>query len=160
MSRGPKFVPVEDRFWTKVEKTEGCWNWTAAKYPTGYGQIRIDGSAHSAHRVAYELTKGPIPDGLFVDHICHNRACVNPKHLRLATAKQNQENRSSANKNSKSGVRGVSWFKPHGLWQAAVGHEGRTVHLGYFKTVAEAEAAVVAKRNELFTHHNADGRAA
>lgn len=67
------------RFWPKVNKeaSGGCWEWTAAKMPMGYG--RFDGKL--AHRLAYELLVGPIPDGLVIDHLCRNKSCVNPGHL-------------------------------------------------------------------------------
>lgn len=76
-------MPIEMRFWDKVDKTDpqGCWIWTGATIPTGYGQVRGAGMNHRAHRVAYELVIGPIPDGLELDHLCSNRGCVNPDHL-------------------------------------------------------------------------------
>jgi hypothetical protein len=72
--------------------------------------------------------------------------------------KQNKENLRGASKNSKSGARGVWWHKSSNRWQARVGHDGKQVHVGYFGTIAEAEAeaAVIAKRNELFTHNDLD----
>lgn len=102
MKRGKPARPPEDRFWEKVEKTEGCWHWRSALLETGYGQF-WNGKIHvRPHRFIYELLVGPIPQGLDVDHVCHNedkscpggcscphRACVNPAHLRLATRRQN-----------------------------------------------------------------------
>lgn len=74
----------EERFWAKVNKTATCWNWTASKDDDGYGHflVKRNGKNYSdvAHRVAYELTHGPIPADKTTDHICHNRACVNPAH--------------------------------------------------------------------------------
>ena len=99
-------TPLEERFWARVEKrgaTE-CWPWSGAPNAYGYGVIgrgrRGDGKS-PAHRVAYELSIGPIPDGAQVDHTCHNdtgclggyecqhRRCCNPAHLEAVTQQTN-----------------------------------------------------------------------
>ena len=74
------------RFWGKVTGDDftTCWEWTAYRDQNGYGRFNIGGragSTHMAHRVAYELLIGPVPNGLELDHLCRNRACVNPWHL-------------------------------------------------------------------------------
>lgn len=65
------------RFWDKVEKTEGCWNWTAAKASRGYGVIRMSNPRRMeyAHRFSCELHSGPIPNGMMVCHSCDNPTC-------------------------------------------------------------------------------------
>lgn len=84
--------PLEERFLQKFEvMPDGCWQWTAHIGSHGYGVINSGGAGPIvlAHRVAYELYKGPISEGLFVDHLCRNRRCVNPEHLELVTNRTN-----------------------------------------------------------------------
>lgn len=85
--RGPRNHPA--RFWAKVAKTSGCWEWIAHKNQYGYGTYSIQSRSYMAHRVAYELEIGPIPDGLEIDHLCRNRGCVNPAHMEPVTAREN-----------------------------------------------------------------------
>jgi len=83
-------VPVTERFWAKVDKTGDCWVWTASTRGSGgYGQFRIGKRQVFAHRVAYELEIGPIPEGLVIDHLCRNHLCVNPAHLEPVTEREN-----------------------------------------------------------------------
>lgn len=91
-------TPVIDRLFAKVawpSDISACWVWTAMLNVSGYGAIRVgsklDGSTRMvhAHRVSYELAVGPIPDGKEIDHLCRNRACINPMHLEAVTKKVN-----------------------------------------------------------------------
>lgn len=154
-------IGFEERFWQKVQKGSECWEWTGSTNNNGYGTVRQDGKSKTAHRVAYELAVGPIPAGNVVDHVCFNKSCVNPAHLNPCTQKQNLENRPSAYSNSKTGVRGV-YPSPHrsDKWVGQVKHAGKIHYLGTFDTIAEAEAVVIAKRNELFTNNLLDRKAA
>ena len=136
-------------------QNEECWPWMACVLRNGYGQFHLAGKRVYAHRVAYELTYGSL-NGMEVDHICHNRACCNPAHLRAVTHKQNTENRKGAPVNSTTGVRGVYISK--GRYEAKVRHNGKRIHVGRFVTLEDAEAAVIAKRNELYTHNDLDRR--
>lgn len=145
---------LEARFWAKVDKTEGCWIWTGNKLVDGYGRISIDGRLHLAHRVSFTWANGEILDGMVIDHRCHNPACVRPDHLRATTVKQNMENRQGATRVNTTGVRGVTAIKTG--YTAQVNNNGRQYYVGKFDSVAEAEAAVMAKRLELFTHNDAD----
>ena len=83
--------PVRDRFFRKfVVSDSGCWEWSGLRHRSGYGHFTLPGHKKvRAHRLSYELHKGPIPDGLFVLHRCDNPPCVNPEHLWLGTAKDN-----------------------------------------------------------------------
>lgn len=152
-----KIPTAEERFWAKVDKSGDCWNWTAYVMPLGYGQFQGIGSKVLAHRFAYEITKGAIPKGIEVDHVCFNRICVRPDHLRLTTHKQNNEHRQAAQKNSTTGVRGVYPSSRNG-WQVKIGHNNRTIYFGTYGSIAEAEAVAIAKRIELFTHNDVDRR--
>lgn len=86
---------LEERFWSKVNKNGplGCWVWTASLDLNGYGQFIVmrgsRGYPRLSHRVAWELLQGPIPNGLVIDHLCRNRACVRPDHLQPVTNKEN-----------------------------------------------------------------------
>lgn len=85
-------TPIRYRFLEKIEfdALTGCWLWTGARHPQGYGFIkRKDGTQLRAHRVAYELAYGPIPPGLQVCHRCDNPRCIRPGHLFLGTARDN-----------------------------------------------------------------------
>ena len=134
---------VNERFWQKVDKTGDCWVWTASKTQDGYGVFGVDGKVRLVHRVSYEWVNGPIPAGLDLDHTCHVPACVNPAHLRPATRAQNGQNRQGAQRNSKSGVRGVSWHRATGKWCAQAMLDRKLHYLGLFTDLSDAEAVVV-----------------
>lgn len=154
-------LTLEERFWAKVDKSGECWIWTAATYSNGYGHFGVSATTGAlAHRLSWELLVAPIPEGKMLDHTCHTRACVNPGHLRIATAKQNLENPGILRRDNTSGVRGVNWHARAGKWRARVTHNSVEHHVGLFADKAEAEAAAIAKRNELFTHNDADRSAA
>lgn len=82
---------VFTRFWAKVESdTNGdCWLWLGHRTDKGYGRMSVDGRLVRVHRLAYEHFVGPIPNGLQIDHLCRNRACVKPSHLEPVTNREN-----------------------------------------------------------------------
>lgn len=99
-SLGPR--PAWLRFWEKVDLSGDCWMWTASTYHNGYGQFTVLGKAFKAHRWAYQMLRGQVPDGMQLDHVCHTRStectndddcphrrCVNPDHLEPVTARTN-----------------------------------------------------------------------
>lgn len=86
-------LSTEQRFWSKVTKTDICWNWMGGKSAAGYGYFYAELRPNKivrAHRWSYEQANGPIPDGLQMDHLCRNHACVRPDHLEAVTGKENQ----------------------------------------------------------------------
>lgn len=154
-----KSSTAEQRFWQKVRVTPKCWEWAASIKPNGCGQMGlVKGTTVYAHRFSYEIHKGPIPAGMVVDHLCHNRACVNPMHLRLVTPGENTQNHSGPRRDSKSGIRGVSWHKSGKAWVGQVSVDGVKHRTTLFSDRAEAERAVIELRNRLHTHNDLDRR--
>jgi hypothetical protein len=84
MQKGHVRRALRERFEEKVARGDACWEWQGFTDRQGYGRIREGGRGSPvlyAHRLSYELERGPIPPGLHIDHLCRNRACVNPAHL-------------------------------------------------------------------------------
>jgi hypothetical protein len=84
--RNKRYTPLES-MWATDPKT-GCWIWQRGKTSHGYAHVALLGGrvgTFSAHRYIYEMHRGPIPAGLTLDHLCRNRACVNPDHLEAVT---------------------------------------------------------------------------
>ena len=155
-------LSLHRRFWTKVDSEDwldGCWNWTGAKDPAGYGRFtdRKHGKPQLAHHWSWYFADGTtIPKGLGIDHICLNRACVRPDHMRIANRKQQRENLTGAHRNNRSGVRGVYAYPGEKRFRVRVAHDGREVNGGTYDTLEKAERAAVALRRKLFTHNERD----
>lgn len=92
---------LEDRFWSYVVKTPGCWLWAGAltgkRVGPKYGHLKTGEKHVMAHRYSYELAKGAIPEGLQIDHLCNLSLCVNPDHLEPVTLQENIKRRSLRN---------------------------------------------------------------
>lgn len=149
---------AKDKFFSAVNKTETCWLWTSNRNAHGYGKFNHEGVSRLAHRVSYEWANGAIPKGLMLDHKCHQTSCVNPAHLRPTTNKQNQENRSD--RRPDGSFRGVSFHKARGKWAARVRHNRKRYSAGYYSTAEEAAEAARQLRLSLYTHNDADRKAA
>lgn len=96
--RGPRPKSISERFWSKVQRTDSCWLWTGGTNGVngrrGYGQLGIQTKEGkqtkvAAHRLSYKMFVGEIPHGKEIDHLCNNTICVNPKHLRIVSHKEN-----------------------------------------------------------------------
>lgn len=97
----------------------------------GYLDIKLFGKKHLYHRVVWELVYGEIPDGMFIDHIDHNRKNNKPSNLRLVTRTENNRN-SSLRHDNKSGFSGVRFCKQKNKWQATIGDSSKLIQLGFF----------------------------
>jgi hypothetical protein len=133
-------IPLEQRFWAKVEKTDDCWLWRGS-CRNGYGSIWVDGRLRSAHRVSYQERHGPIPEGLELDHTCRNKSCVNPDHLEPVTHQENMLR----------GPReryGVQQNKTHCRNGHELTPENTYLWLGRRRNCRTCRSAASAKRNE------------
>jgi len=99
----------DERFWSQVQRIAGCWLWTGTLLNSGYGQVMLRKRKVRAHRLAWELTFGPIPEGMVVCHACDNPACVNPHHLWLGTVQANVRDRDAKGR-TRTGPQTQEWI--------------------------------------------------
>lgn len=146
---GPaRYSTPEEAFAARTERRGECLIWTGAKDRDGYGQLQVNGRITKAHRYVYEEANGTIPDGMLIDHICHNRTCANVDHLRLATRQQNSSNRAGATALSSTGVRGVY---PYGSrYKVEIQSHGVLRWSGIFDSIEEASRVATRERARLF----------
>lgn len=97
-----------------VDPETGCWNWNMSTYPSGYGCVGYQGRLHPAHRVSWMESRGEIPEGLFLDHLCRNKRCVNPDHLEPVTNAENIR-RGKGTKLSEQDVRDILDLREGGM---------------------------------------------
>ena len=143
-----RFDTPEESFAYRTERRGDCLIWTGAVDKHGYGQIKTGRGTEYAHRWAWERVNGPIPEGIVIDHRDHcDHACVEVKHLRLATRAENTRNRAGAGPNNKStGIRGVYPDAKNCGYIVRVGNKYR----GYSKTIEGAAALAEKVRKELY----------
>lgn len=126
-----------------------CWIWAASTMGAGYGQFVLPGVGGSAHRASYFFRFGEVPPEL--DHICSQKLCVNPEHLRPVTSGENNQNISAPQGRRALGFHGVS--KKGNKWRARVALNGREHLISGFDNPEDAAVAARELRMRLFTHN-------
>lgn len=154
-------IPIKERFESKYvpDPNSGCWLWIGHWANNGYGLISgggTGGGMRLAHRVAYELYNGPIPDGANVLHKCDTRCCVNPDHLVIGSLSDNMQDMIDKRRHKKSalglplGVRKLpDYVKCSRPYYAKAGFNGKYRTSKYFATPEEAHATYLEIRNQM-----------
>ena len=117
-----------------------------------YVKVKFNDKLYQIHRVIWAWHGYSLEPNQEIDHIDGNSLNNRIENLRAVTPKQNSENRKSANKNSKSGEKGVSWAKNVKKWRAQIQNNGKVKNLGFYENIEEARAARIAAEKECFTH--------
>ena len=137
-----------------VDNGNGCLTWTGPVNEHGRPRTSIDGTTQYVHRALWQYVYGDASD-YEIDHACRNVACVRLNHLRKLARTHNLENHSGAYSNNRLGMRGVHQRR-NGLYYGQVYHNKVRYGLGPFNSAEEADRAVTAKRNELYTYNDID----
>lgn len=153
----PRFSDPNPRFDSYCQEEGECLVWKKGRHSEGYGLFTFENRSVYAHRYVYERENGPVPDGMFVDHICHNRACVLPEHLRLATPAQNAYNRSGSTRGRRVDLPRNVYLTPSGRYVVIIRKGRRGYNFGTYDTPEEASAVAERKRQELFGDHAGEG---
>ena len=143
----PQYSTTEERLDGRSRWEGECLVWTGGK-SEGYGAWTDHGKKVYAHRASWERANGPIPDGMVIDHLCWNRACILPAHLRAITQAENNQNYQGARSDSISGIRGVHFRKSTGKWMATA----KSKYVGVYATSDEASRAASAARKSLMEY--------
>lgn len=137
----------EEALTTRTRADGDCLTWTGPLKADGYATVYVGGVPTLAHRYAWGRDRGPIPDDMVIDHICHNRACVNVEHLRLATTQENSFNLSGPRSDNRLGIRNVY---RHGTGYAVQVRKNGVAHGSWHKDVESAQAEAALLRDLLF----------
>lgn len=139
---------AREAFGLNTVRRGDCVLWTGFTDRGGYGILRVPGGTEFAHRFSWERENGPIPDGMRVDHICHNPTCVNPEHLRLATHTENAWNRAGAQAGSTTGARNV--HRNGSNFAVRITCNKERLYFGTYPTIEEAAEVAERERARLF----------
>lgn len=146
----PEHEATKKRLMAKVKLSPetGCWEWQGAK-SNGYSSISVNGKCQRGHRVSYGMFVEAIPAGLQIDHLCCNRACVNPRHLEPVTARQNSSNRVIMRKAGLMPVIGREADAPAKDWHKDLNfaHLDRAIDAGF---VLRSDPETLRQNEELF----------
>lgn len=133
-------TPLQERLAEniQVDPDSGCHIWKPTETSENYGSFRQGNKTILVHRAAWELENGPIPAGMIIDHLCHNRACANVEHLRLVSRTENNTNQQGVR--AASGYRGV--YQSGSRWQAMTQYKYKRFCIGTYDTPEQAAQAV------------------